>query len=167
MAPPRGRPRVSPSPRSHEPRPTAASLTRELGELLVASGAITEGQLREAMAYQRNGGMPLGDALVQLQLTDEVTVARAVAKQQGLPFVDLGKGRIKDEVLEMVPAELAREQGLMPIMMKDGKLVVAIDDPFKRIIADQLEFSIGAGGLCSGDRERPEAGPRSPLRPQR
>ena len=56
-------------------------MSQELGDLLLASGALTEAQLREAMAYQRNGDVGLPEAVLKLNLCDETTVYRAIAKQ--------------------------------------------------------------------------------------
>ncbi len=124
-------------------------MSQELGELLVSSGAVTDAQLREAMTYQRGGGMRLEQAVVRLGMTDELTVTRLVARTQGLPFVDLDRGKVAPEVLARVPAEMALEQGIVPLMEKGGKLVVAIDDPFKRIVADQLSFVLGCEVACA------------------
>ena len=124
-------------------------MSKPLGELLVESGALSEAQLREALAYQRNGGLQLGEAIQRLGFADEATVARALAKQQGLPFVDLDKGRVSETILARVPADFAREQGMVPLLEKDGRLVVAIDDPLKKMIAEQLEFMIGAKIGCA------------------
>ncbi len=120
-----------------------------LGELLVASGAITEAQHSEALAYQRKRGLRLFEALVELGFAEEREVARAWAKEQGMPFVDLERGRIPKAVLERVPAEVAREQGILPVAERDGRLVVAVDDPFKRIVADQLSFLLGGEVTCA------------------
>ncbi|MBI5363032.1 MAG: Flp pilus assembly complex ATPase component TadA, partial [Planctomycetes bacterium] len=124
-------------------------MTQLLGEMLVAAGAVTEAQVREALAYQRNGAMRIGEALVKLGATDEGTVFRTLAKQQGLPFVDLEKGKIPDAVIARIPAELAREQRCLPILEKNGRLVVAIDDPQKRILIDQLAFNLGGEVQCA------------------
>ena len=120
-----------------------------LGELLVASGAITEAQHSEAQAHQRNRGLRLGEALMALGFADEATVTRAWAKEQGMPFVDLDKGKIAPDVIARVPADIAREQGLLPLTLRDGRLVVAVDDPVKRILADQLSFTTGAEIVCA------------------
>lgn len=124
-------------------------MSQNLGEALVAQGALTPEQLREALTLQRNGAIALPDALAKLGFTDEATVARARAKLEGLPFVDLAKGRPPDKLLQRVPAELARQQGLLPVAEKNGKLVVAVDDPMKRILVDQLSFMIGGEVLCA------------------
>ena len=124
-------------------------MTLELGDLLVSSGALTAEQLREALVFQRNGDLTLPEALLKLALLDEASLYRAVAKQNGMPFVNLDKGRIPQAILDRVPAEVATEQGILPLMEKGGKLVVAIDDPFKRILADQLSFVIGGEVVCA------------------
>lgn len=117
--------------------------------MLLSAGVLTEPQLREALAYQRNASRSLSEALLVLGFVDEVTLTRTVAKEHGLPFVDLDKGKIPPEILARVPAEVAREQGLVPLLEKGGKLVVAIDDPHKRILADQLRFMLGIEVLCA------------------
>jgi type IV pilus assembly protein PilB len=118
-------------------------LSQDLGDILVSTGAIDEAQLREAMAQQRGGGISLEEAVLGLGFSDEATVYRALAKASGLPFVDLSKGKVADAVLELVPAEFAQEQGVLPVMQKGDKLIVAIDDPLKRIVVDQLQFLLG------------------------
>jgi type IV pilus assembly protein PilB len=110
---------------------------------------VTEAQLKEALTHQRTKGIRLGEALLALGHADEATVGRAVAKQQGMPFVDLAKGKISERVLSKIPRDFAMEQGVLPLMEKDGKLVVAIDDQLKRILADQLEFVIGQPVVCA------------------
>ena len=124
-------------------------MTQSLGELLTAAGLVSEAELREGLAHQRNRGVGIGEALVQLGHVDETSLARVVAKQQGMPFVDLGKGRIPDHVLEHVPTEVAIEQGLVPVKKTDTALIVAIDDPLKRIVADQLSFVFGCEVTCA------------------
>src|SRR4051812_22717284 len=117
--------------------------------MLLTAGALTEPQLREAMAYQRNGSVQLGVALLKLGFIDETTLAKTLARQQGMPFVDLDKGKIPPDVIARIPAELAREQGLLPLMVRDGKLIVAVDDPLKRILVDQLRFMLGIDVACA------------------
>jgi len=74
---------------------------------------------------------------------------RALAKESGMPFVDLDKGQIKEEILDLLPKEFALEQGVMPVLEKNGKLVVAIDDPVKRLLVDQLTFIVDHEITCA------------------
>ncbi len=124
-------------------------MSRTLGEMLVEARALTEAQLKEALVYQRNGSLRLGEALLRLGFVDESMLARTLAKQQGLPFVDLDKGKIAEAVLARIPAEIARDQLLLPVMEKDGRLIVAVDDPLKRLVAEQLQFQLGTPVACA------------------
>ena len=130
-------------------RPSNPPVTDELADILTASGAIDAEGLRQAQARQRGGGLSLAEAILDLGLADEATVWRGLAKESGMPFVDLDKGNPSAEVLERIPGEVAIEQSIVPLMEKGGKLVVAIDDPFKRIVADQLQFLIGGEVACA------------------
>jgi len=126
-------------------------VTRSLGEHLVATGAISQAQLKEVLSLQRDGDLSLGEGLVRLGYADETAVARAQAKLEGMPFVDLARAglRIAPEILDRVSPEIAREQGILPVLEKGGRLIVAVDDPFKRMIADQLSFSTGTEVACA------------------
>jgi type IV pilus assembly protein PilB len=123
-------------------------MAQDIGEYLVAAGTLTPEQLREAQVAAR-GGQALPEVLVRMGLVDEVAVARAQGKVHNLPFVDLTKGKIAPEVLARIPSEFAVAQGLLPVLDKGGKLIVAIDDPLKRIVVDQLQFQLGCEVACA------------------
>jgi type IV pilus assembly protein PilB len=120
-----------------------------LGEMMLAAGAITAEQLREAMTMHRTSSVKIGEALLKLGHVDEATLARFLAKQQGMPFVDLDKGKIADAVIARVSKEIALQQEVLPVMEKDRKLFVAVDDPLKRIVADQLHFILNTEVACA------------------
>src|SRR5262249_38065408 len=125
------------------PRRSAKHVSRQkIGEILVAQGTITDAQLRDALAWQRGRRARLGEALVQLGFTDETAVARALAKQSGIPFVDLDKGKIAraPSIVQRVPKDSAVRMRLVPLMEKDGRFVVAVDDPATALQLDDLSF---------------------------
>tara|TARA_R110002126_G_scaffold23750_19_gene83024 strand:- start:53 stop:1714 length:1662 start_codon:yes stop_codon:yes gene_type:complete len=124
-------------------------LSQDLGQHLLDSGALSDAQLREALVLTRGGDRTLADALLESGAVDEPTLYRAVASTSGLPFVDLDKGNVSPAILERVPTEVAVEQGIVPLTERNGKLIVAIDDPFKRILADQLSFLLGGEIACA------------------
>jgi type IV pilus assembly protein PilB len=109
---------------------------------------LDEAQLREARSMER-GGLSLQEALTRQGAVDEGTLYRALAKQHGIPFVDLDKGRISQDILDRVPAQIVHEQELLPLMERNGKLVVAVDDPLKAIVADSLGFMLGGDVACA------------------
>ena len=59
---------------------------RQLGELLVEQGVLTDAQLQLALAEQEASGAPLGEILVQFGITRGATIGNALAEQHGGPL---------------------------------------------------------------------------------
>ena len=101
------------------PARTLASARRlqspRLGDLLVQAGAITAAQLERALKEQLAWGGRLGQVLLSLGFTDEVRIATAIARQLGLPAVDLDRAQLPPQVTQLLPLELAERYGLMPL----------------------------------------------------
>lgn len=115
-------------------------MRKPLGEVLVSQGAITEEQLRVALALQKNRSISLGQALVEQGATDEATVARALAAQSRLPFVDLAERLPPARLTALLHGDLAWEQEVLPVAERNGALVVAVGDPARVVVADTLRF---------------------------
>jgi type IV pilus assembly protein PilB len=122
---------------------------KALGELLLEAGVIDDDALREGLARQRGRGIRLEQALLELGHLNEVDLTRVLARQQGMPFVDLRKGSISRAIIDRIPSEVALTQVVLPLLERDGKLIVAIDDPLKRIVAEELEFLLGTPISCA------------------
>ena len=120
-------------------------MRKRLGELLIASGAITEEQLRAALALQNQRTVLLGQALLEQGACDELTVFRALAKQARLPFVDLTQRMPPERLTEQLDAKAAWELEALPVAERDGELVVAICDPQKAVVVDTLQFLLDRG----------------------
>jgi general secretion pathway protein E len=101
------------------------------------------------------GGL-LGRVLVRLWLVSEIDVARALEEQLGLTLVP-GES-FPDEALEVVglsPSYLMA-QGVLPLEVRDGVLVVAMSEP-------QDGFLLKALGLASGLMVEPRLAVESEL----
>src|SRR5881275_919214 len=117
----------------------------KIGDLLVRAGVITEFQLKAALAEQQQWGGKLGDILVRMEFLTEEVLVRALSKQTGIGRADL-QGEGDKTALSLVPAEVAEEFGLVPVMMKDDgrTLVVAMSDPLNMDVTDHLRSLTGA-----------------------
>ena len=116
----------------------------KIGEILIAQGAITDVQLNQALQQQRARRIKVGEALIAAGAIDEATLFRGLAKQAGLPFVDLDKGKIAPALVQRVPKDTAVRLRAVPLMEKDGKFVVAVDDPATSLQLDDLSFVLNA-----------------------
>lgn len=119
----------------------------KLGELLVQAGAITEHQLAAALVEQGKWGKPLGMTLVAMGYLDEETLVRTLARQLGLQVAWLRGKRVAPEVLEMIPAELAKKHRCLPLSVREeagGRvLYLAMQDPADLEALDDVRFRAG------------------------
>jgi len=115
-------------------------LRKLLGEILIASKAITEDQLRGALALQNQRTVLIGQALIEQGATDETTVFRALAKQAVLPFVDVSERTPPERLTSLLDGKAAWELEALPVAEKGERLVVAVADPQKAVVVDTLNF---------------------------
>lgn len=121
----------------------AQVVKKKLGELLIESGAISEVQLKKALQEQRHTKERLGKILVKLGLIKEEDVVVALAKQLGLPHLDITSYIIKPEVLEILPLSVAERYQAMPIDKVDSTLTVAMVDPLNVFAIDEIKKITG------------------------
>ena len=133
-------------------RPHYGIRTRQrLGDVLVAAGVVTGAQLEEALGSRLVHGSRverLGETIVRLGFCSEVEVARALAHQMGLEFLDAPTIAAVEEVARCVPAALARRHRVVPLWREDdGVLVVACADPTNVVALDDVRVAAHARRL--------------------
>ena len=101
-----------------------AATGKRLGKTLVQAGLITQDQMEEALAEA--GERSLATALVDKGFADDVAIARAVADQLGLTYVDLGLYDIDPNCATLLSSDLARRYKVIPISLKIGTGIGAI-----------------------------------------
>ncbi len=94
---------------------TAELQGRRLGRVLTKMGKITRDQAQEALELQKQKRAPVGQLLVELGYCSHDDVNFALAAQAGMKVVDLEELEIKEEVIKMVPAEMANAYHVLPI----------------------------------------------------
>ena len=100
-----------------------------LGDLLVASGTITEQQLERALALQKETKQRLGDALIQNGFITEAQLIDALRVQLGVDFVDLTAISIPVELAQYVPRNIAKKYCVVPVKLVRNSLYLAMSDP--------------------------------------
>jgi type II secretory ATPase GspE/PulE/Tfp pilus assembly ATPase PilB-like protein len=126
--------------------PGSSDKKKRLGDLLVQEGFINQTQLDQAIDVQRTKGGRLGDILVGLKLSTEDQVLSALAKRAGIPFVSSLSvyGKIPADILALIPGEMARDRGILPLVREGNTLTVALADPFVELDAvDDLKIQTG------------------------
>jgi type IV pilus assembly protein PilB len=110
--------------------PAAEGRQVRLGEQLIGSHLITEEQLEQALAMQRDAGGRLGEVLVSVGALSEQSLAHALAAFFGFEVANLRRDVINPGVLELITEDVARANMAFPVrLQEDGVLSVAVAEP--------------------------------------
>ena len=105
-----------------------------IGDMLVASGLISNSQLGEALIAQRTSGLPLGKQLVALGYVGEAQLIQVLSNQLSVPWVSIERVDFSADLLARLPSDLADHHSVMPVYVRNVRgrgetLFVAMDDP--------------------------------------
>jgi type IV pilus assembly protein PilB len=112
----------------------------KLGDILVASGLLTETDLQNALEAQKIQEKYLGEILISMGLVNDKQIGRALSKQLNLHFVNLENTQVSEEAIDLVPVEIAVKYRLIPIRKNNNNLVVAMSNPLEYDAVQDLRF---------------------------
>jgi type IV pilus assembly protein PilB len=121
----------------------ARKVRQKIGELLVGWGTVPQAKVDEAIAAARGRGMRLGEALVEAGACKDEDIAKALATQFGVDFVNLDRLEDMNRVDKSRMAEdLIRKYLVLPLT-GNGKLRLVIHDPMDLDTLELLRFRVG------------------------
>ena len=111
-------------------------------ELLQENGFVSKEQIDEGWkkVADSDGELDILDALKSMHYVDEQEITNMLAQQYGLETIDLSTFVIPDEVIQELPAETARQYQVVPVMLHDDILTVAMSDPTDMETIDSLRY---------------------------
>jgi type IV pilus assembly protein PilB len=114
-----------------------------LGALLLRKGLLTNEELDRALEEKEQGEL-LGEALVRLRICFEDDIARVLAEQAGVEFVDIGITSVDHRAVAMLPRAHAEELRAIPIRLHpDDSVSVAVADPTDESLLPSLKLAVG------------------------
>jgi type IV pilus assembly protein PilB len=117
---------------------------KKMGQLLLAAGLITEDQLVEALDRQKQTKRRhLGKILVEMGLSQEEDVCRALATQLNLPFVPLSELEIPRDVVELIARKQAESKLILAVGKQERRLRLAMANPLDYGTIDDVKFRTG------------------------
>jgi type II secretory ATPase GspE/PulE/Tfp pilus assembly ATPase PilB-like protein len=112
-----------------------------IGEALLAMELISQDQLDEALAQQRlDRTVPLGELLVRKGVVSRQALQAALARKMGYPLVDVEHFPVEPDAINKLPYAVAKRLEVLPLVLRDGRLIVAMEDPTRRDALDEIEF---------------------------
>ena len=115
----------------------------KLGDLLLKQKLITQQQLETALKLQREEGGKIGEALVRVGAVSEADITETLSQQFGVPSIDLAHFEIDPGVIKVVPGEVARKYGVLPVNKTGATLTIAMGDPTNVFAMDDIKFMTG------------------------
>jgi DNA-binding response OmpR family regulator len=116
---------------------------KQLGRILLQRKLVTADELDDLLEYQRAHGGRLATTVAESGKVEAADLLSALSEQQGLPAVDLRRVVIALENLALVPVDIARQHCILPLLVKDDRLFLAMADPDNKRVIDELEFVTG------------------------
>jgi len=113
---------------------------KKLGECLMEAGLIDEKTLAKALEIQKVRKKKIGQILIDMGVADDEEIAKALATQLMIPFLRLGKTEIPQEIISLVPAEVAENYLLIPVKRTEKGLLVAMVNPLDLYALDDVRF---------------------------
>jgi type IV pilus assembly protein PilB len=118
-------------------------VSRPVGDILIENGVISPLDLERALLQQRISGEFLGRTLVKMGLAGEQDVIDALGMQAGMDKVSLNKMTIKEDIIRIITADIARFYNIIPIRRTDDVLTVAMAYPLNVHVLDELSALLG------------------------
>jgi DNA-binding response OmpR family regulator len=119
---------------SHDKKP--------IGRILLEQRSVSAEQLDRALTDKAGFGR-LASRLTQQGVIDDTEALKALSEQHGIPGIDLTQICLKIEDLELLPKEIAEKHLILPVLVRDERLFVAMGNPNETKVIEELEFVTG------------------------
>ncbi|MEI6035797.1 MAG: ATPase, T2SS/T4P/T4SS family [Verrucomicrobiae bacterium] len=109
-------------------------------EILMDVGLVTRTQVEYSRAQMK--GQSVVDALILEGFITQEDIARTLAAQNGMEFMDLAQVVVPPNIIDLLPVEDARRWKAVPVGEREGALLIAIGDPMDMQTMDDLAFKL-------------------------
>jgi len=113
---------------------------KHIGKILLRQRALSPEQLDRALAEP--GGRLASRLAADGTITD-VAALKALSEQYGIPGIDLNQICLTLDDLELLPREIAEKHLILPVLVRDDRLFIAMANPREKKVIDELEFVTG------------------------
>ncbi|MDH3973842.1 MAG: ATPase, T2SS/T4P/T4SS family [Deltaproteobacteria bacterium] len=115
-------------------------MKEKIGDILVRLGFLSDEDRAGAVSLIGTADKRFGEICLEEGLIDGKELARALAAQFDLEYVELESFDPSEDLLGEAPLELMLRYGFVPFEKRGESLVVVVDDPTNIIVIDELEL---------------------------
>jgi len=136
----------------------ARKIRLKLGEILAQWNLVNADQVAKAVELAKGTGKRIGEALIEIQSCNEEDVAKALAHQFGMDFLNLSDAQDSAKIdLTLIPDELIRKHLILPLSKSNGRLKLLVHDPMDLTTFDLLSFRLGAFDTAIASKRQMQA----------
>jgi type IV pilus assembly protein PilB len=110
-----------------------------IADVLIEDGLLLPNQLEEAVAIQQKEGGRLLKILTDKQFVTDQDMAFSMGRCLNVSPVNLARLRVPEEIMGMIPREMAKANKIVPIARLNGKLFIAMADPTNVLAVDDVK----------------------------
>lgn len=115
-----------------------------IGEILTEKGYVTEAQIGQALAYQKeHRDMRVGQILMELGFVTEMQVLEALADRLHLDIVEVAQLSVDIRAVTMVEKSLAEKNLILPIQEKNHTMTIVTNDPLNYFALEEVRQQTG------------------------
>ena len=118
-------------------------MNERIGELLVKENLLSADQLSKARTGAAAKGKRLGAEITELGFLEESELTDFVAKQYGVPSINLDEFQVDPEVVQLIPEDVAVKHCVVPVNRAGSTLILATADPSNIFALDDIKFLTG------------------------
>ncbi len=120
-----------------------SDIQAKLISLLVDEGLVSKAKLDEAQADSTKSGKPLLGYLTDQNIVDDELITHAIAHVSGVPYINLNNSVIDQNILSLLPEEIAERYMAVPLAELQNRLAVAMIDANNVQAVDFLSSKVG------------------------
>lgn len=116
---------------------------KEIEELLIENGLITERQLSRAQDQAAKTGDPVTKILVGMGFVTDKDVTEMMGIQLNVDFVDLDNMELNPDIVKTIPDNLAKRYNVIAVDLVDNRIRLAMADPADILAIDDIRLVTG------------------------
>lgn len=116
---------------------------KKIGQLLCDCSYLVESDLDLALKEQGVNSCRLGEILLKRGYVSVNQLNEALAFQAGIKKITLDDVSVGEDIISLVPAEIVNKHNVFPLAIEDGRLAIALSEPFNRQIMEELRLVSG------------------------
>ena len=112
---------------------------QKIGELLLEHTSLTEAQLKEALAIQKDEHKLLGEILLSKNFIHPHDITKVICHQIEIPYLtDLKVEEIDPNIVKDISINYAKHHEILPILESEYSVTLAMSDPFNFNVINDL-----------------------------